>query len=55
VDKIVEKCDIVLLSLPTPTAVEAVVGQLVDADPSDLIVVEMGTLSIEEPLCWTLR
>lgn len=41
-------CDIILLSLPTPEALASVTDELVAAEPADRIVVEMGTLALED-------
>ena len=45
-----ERCNIVLLSLPTPEALAAVVDELCAADTDDLVAVEMGTLSLTDKL-----
>lgn len=50
VGEVVERSDIVLLSLPTADALAAVTDQIVGAEPEGLIVVEMGTLSLEDKL-----
>ena len=52
---VVEHCDIVLLSLPTAAALVEVTDQLVNADPSGVIVVEMGTLSLDDKLAARAR
>jgi putative dehydrogenase len=52
---VVEQCNIVLLSLPTPAALEAVTNEIVAAGPDGLIVVEMGTLSLEDKVAAQTR
>lgn len=47
---VVAACDIILLSLPSPEALAAVTNELVAAEPTDIIVVEMGTLALEDKL-----
>ena len=47
---VVAQSNIVLLSLPTPAALEAVTAEIVAAAPDGLIVVEMGTLSLEDKM-----
>ncbi|MFT7475586.1 MAG: putative dehydrogenase [Verrucomicrobiales bacterium] len=48
--EVVEHSNIVLLSLPTPAALEAVTAEIIAAEPDGLIVVEMGTLSLEDKM-----
>ena len=45
---VVAVSDIILLSLPSPEALAIVTDQLVAADPTGVIVVEMGTLALED-------
>jgi putative dehydrogenase len=52
---VVEQCNIVLLSLPTPAALDVVTGEIVAAGPDGLIVVEMGTLSLEDKMAAQAR
>lgn len=47
---VVEQSSIVLLSLPTPEALAVVTEQIATSGPEGLIVVEMGTLSLEDKL-----
>ncbi len=41
------RSDVVLLSLPSVSALEGVAAQLADAEPAGLVAVEMGTLPLE--------
>jgi len=53
VANVVEHCDIIMLSLPTPSSLRVVTDQLVAADPSGTIIVEMGTLALEDKMAAT--
>ncbi len=55
VANVVERSTIVLLSLPTPQALEVVTDQIVAAGPEGLIVVEMGTLSLVDKFAAQMR
>lgn len=48
--EVVEQSDIILLSLPSAEALAAVTDQIASAAPDGLIVVEMGTLSLDDKL-----
>ncbi|MDE0653826.1 MAG: NAD(P)-dependent oxidoreductase [bacterium] len=47
VAEVAARSDVVLLSLPSVSALEAVAAELADAEPAGLVAVEMGTLPLE--------
>lgn len=50
VAEVVQRSEIILLSLPTPQALAEVTNQLVSAEPERRIVIEMGTLALDDKL-----